>query len=110
MLQQLNPNQNQQVVKIDFSALPCYVDIRKAAMMPFNVRYDFANTMYMQGSGVAMGSLAMKIYNGKGEQEFDANECAIILDFASRINPMLRDSLQSAIDGQLQNQQQGTVK
>lgn len=106
MEKQLNP----QFVKIDFSALPCYVDIRKAAKMPLNVRYDFANTMYMQGSGVAMGSLAMKIYEGKGTQEFDNNECQIILDFASRINPMLRDSLQATIDEQMQNQQQGTAK
>ncbi len=85
------------MVKIDFSKLPCYVDIRKMGKMEMDVKFEFSNAMYMRGQGVAMGALAMKIYNAQGEEEYNEQECKIILDFANIINPMLADSLKDII-------------
>ncbi len=88
------------MAKIDFSKLPCWVDIRREAKILLDVKFNFANTLYMQGQGVAMGALAMKIYNAQGEEEYNAEECAIIIDFAKRINPMLADSLADIINNE----------
>lgn len=85
------------MVKIDFSKLPCYVDIRKAGKMEMDVKFNFANTLYIQGHGIAMGALAMKIYNSTGGEEYNDQECKIILDFAQVISPMLYDSLKDII-------------
>lgn len=84
--------------KINFEKLPCWVDIRKQGKIELDVKYDFANSMYMRGQGIEMGALAMKIYNSNGEQEYNDRECAIILDFANHINPMLGDSLNDIIN------------
>jgi hypothetical protein len=55
------------MAKVDFSKLPCWVDIRKQGKMELDIKFQFANTLYTQGSGIAMGALAMKIYNSEGE-------------------------------------------
>lgn len=82
---------------INFSKLPCYVDIRKMGKVEVDVKFEFSNAMYMQGQGVAMGALAMKIYNAEGEEQYNDKECDIILSFAERVNPMLYDSLKDII-------------
>lgn len=86
------------MVKIDFSKLPCFVDIRKKGKIELDVKFDFSNAMYMRGSGVAMGALAMKIYNSNGEEEYNEQECMIIHEFAKTINPMLADSIKEIIN------------
>lgn len=78
--------------RIDFSKVPCYVDITKAKKQDVDLRFELSNTMYVRGSGIAMGALAMKIYNGNGEQEFDEKECNILLSFLEKFAPMLYDS------------------
>lgn len=82
---------------IDFSKLPCYVDIRKQGKIELDVKFQFSNTLYTKGSGIAMGALAMKIYNSEGAVEYNEQECNIILDFASNINPLIYDSIKDAI-------------
>jgi len=88
------------MVKINFSKMPCYVDIRKQAKIELDIKFQFANTLYTQGSGIAMGALAMKIYNSEGEVEYNEQECKIILDFATNINPLIYDSIKDAIESQ----------
>ena len=88
------------MVKINFSKMPCYVDIRKQAKIELDIKFQFANTLYTQGSGIAMGALAMKIYNSDGEVEYNEQECKIILDFATNINPLIYDSIKDAIESQ----------
>ena len=86
------------MVKINFSKMPCYVDIRKQAKIELDIKFQFANTLYTQGSGIAMGALAMKIYNSEGEAEYNEQECKIILDFATNINPLIYDSIKDVIE------------
>lgn len=80
-------------MKINFEKFPCYVDIHKAAKVEMNVKYEFANQMYIHGSGIAMGALAMKIYNSKGEEEYSESECNIIAEFAKNLSPIFAESV-----------------
>lgn len=86
------------MTKIDFSKFPCYVDIRKKGKIEMNLKFDFANAMYMRGQGIAMGALAMKIYNAEGEEEYNEQECKIILDFAYMVNPIVADSIKDYLE------------
>lgn len=81
-------------MKINFSKLPCFTDIRKQQKVNVDIKYNFSNALYMQGGGVEVGALAMKIYNSEGEEEYNAQECAIILQFAKKTNTMIADSIE----------------
>ena len=59
------------MVKIDFSKIPCYTNISKKDKQEQDFREDFANVIYMKGNGVAMGALALKIYNSAGEEDYN---------------------------------------
>ena len=85
------------MVKIDFEKFPCYVDIRKEKKVEMNVKFDFANQMYIHGRGVDMGALAIKIYNSHGETEYNEQECKLIINFANNFPPVFADSIKDAI-------------
>ena len=80
-------------MKINFEKFPCYIDIRRAAKVEMDVKYEFANQMYIHGNGIAMGALAMKIYNSKGEEEYSECECDIISEFAKNLSPVFAESV-----------------
>ena len=84
-------------MKIDFSKLPCFTNISKQEKVNMDIKYDLSNAMYMQGGGIEIGSLAMKIYNSEGEIEYTKEECTILLNFLRRANMMLADSLEDLI-------------
>lgn len=87
-------------VTLNFTELPCYVDIRKQGKMNLDIKFQFANALYTQGNGIAMGALAMKIYNSDGDCEYNEQECKIILDFATHISPLIYDSIKDVIESQ----------
>ena len=88
------------MVKLNFEKMPCYVDIRRQAKMELDIKFDFSNAMYKKGAGIAVGALALKIYNSCGDEEYNEQECRMILDFASSMNPFIRDSIKEAIEKQ----------
>lgn len=85
-------------MKINFEKMPCYVDIRKAAKMELNVKFELANQLYINGRGVACGALALKIYNSNGEEEYSKEECNIIKEFSQNFSPIFYDSVEELID------------
>lgn len=85
-------------MKIDFSKLPCWVDIRKAAKMELDVRYEFSNEMYKHGNGIEYKALAFKIYNSQGEEEYTPQECMLIKNFAEALSPIFSDSINEILD------------
>lgn len=91
------------MAKIDFSKFPCYTDIRRENKREFDLKYDLSNQMYLNGTGVAMGALAMKIYNSQGEEEYNEQECKLIIDFAKSLNPIIHDSIKDMIEAQNAN-------
>lgn len=68
-------------MKINFEKFPCFIDIKKEQKKEENVKWDFSNAMYIKGGGVAMGALAIKIYNSEGEQEYSDQECELMMQF-----------------------------
>lgn len=91
------------MAKLNFKKFPCYTDIRKENKREYDLQYDLANQMYLNGSGIAMGALAMKIYNADGEQDYNEQECRIIIDFAKTLNPIIHDSIKDMIEAQNAN-------
>lgn len=89
-------------MKIDFEKLPCYTDIRKSEKREMNVKYDFANEMYIYGGGVAMGALALKIYNAQGETEYTEQECQLMQAYInnSQFSPIFIESLTEILKGE----------
>ena len=88
-------------MKIDFSRIPCYVDIRKEGKQEMDVKYDLSNQMYINGHGVAVGALALKIYNSQGEEDYSEQECQILLAFLREggYPPIFIDSVEELVAG-----------
>ena len=91
------------MAKLNFKKFPCYTDIRRENKRDYDLQFDLANQMYLNGSGIAMGALAMKIYNADGEQEYNEQECSIIIDFAKTLNPIIYDSIKDEVEAQKNN-------
>lgn len=83
------------MVKINFSSVKLYTDIEKTQVVKSNIRKEVANDLYTKGQGIAFHALALKIYNGEGEQEFTDEEYDIIMSYANQMcTPMVIDALQ----------------
>ena len=61
-------------MKINFDSVKVFTDLDKKNSVTQNMRKEFANFVYTQGSGIAAHALALKIYNGNGDTEYDPNE------------------------------------
>lgn len=84
------------MTKIDFSNLAVYTDITKKNAVVRDVRERIANDLYTHGQGIAFHALALKIYNGTGEQEFDDKEYSLLLDYANQMcTPVMIDAIKS---------------
>lgn len=84
------------MVKINLSELKVYTDVGKTNQVTMNVRESIANDLYQKGQGVAFLSLALKIFNGKGEQEFNDDEYNILISYVRQMGrPMLIDALEN---------------
>lgn len=82
------------MVKINFSSIKLYKDLSKANCVISNIRKDVANDLYTHGQGIAFHALALKIYNGQGEQEFNDEEYNIIMRYAEQMcTPSVIDAL-----------------
>lgn len=85
-------------MKINFEKLPMYTSIRKDETKEVNVKFELANLLYTKGSGVACGSLALKIYNSTGKEEYSNEECEVLKAFTKSFIPIFTDSLKDYID------------
>lgn len=65
--------------KIDFRNVVVYTDIQQTKKLVVDMHIDFANIIYQQGSGIQAHALAMKIYNSKGGEEYNDEECKLIM-------------------------------
>ena len=82
------------MVKINFDNIKLYTDITKTKSVNSNIRTSVANDLYTHGQGIVFHALALKIYNGQGEQEFSDEEYGIIMDYANQMcTPIVIDAL-----------------
>lgn len=87
------------MANINFSAITIYTDIAKTNAVVQDIRKQVANDLYTHGQGIAFHALALKIYNGEGEQEFSDEEYNLLMDYVNQMcTPMIIDALQQLKD------------
>ena len=83
-------------MKINFDKIEVYTDLSKTHAVIQDMRKDFANFIYTQGHGIEDHALALKIYNGTGEQECDDKEYQLLMNYANQMcTPKVIDALAS---------------
>ena len=85
-------------MKIDFSKVKIYTDLRRETGVIQDLRNDFANLIYTEGRGIEAHALALKIYNGDAETEFNDREVAMINDFSKICSPCVIDAFERALN------------
>lgn len=84
--------------RINFEKFEIYTGISRKSVVVNDCREGFADIIYLNGSGVACHTLAMKIYESKGETEFSEEEVALMKKFAVQFgNLALRDSFDNNV-------------
>jgi len=79
--------------KINFESLEMFLNIEKTKKIVVDVRTQFANMIYTGTNGIECHALAYKIYNSKGEEEYDEKECEIIRKVSERALPNFIDAI-----------------
>jgi hypothetical protein len=85
-------------MKINFDKIEVYTDLSKTHAVIQNMRKDFANFIYTQGNGIAAHALALKIFNGNEETDYDEREVAIIRDFVNGCTPCVIDAFNAILN------------
>ena len=85
-------------MKIHFSKVKVYTDLGRETGVIQNLRKDFANLIYTQGRGIEAHALALKIYNGDAETEFNDHEVAMINDFSKICSPCVIDAFERVLN------------
>ena len=86
--------------KINFRNVVVYTDIQQTKKLVVDMHIDFANIIYQQGSGIQAHALAMKIYNSKGEEEYNDEECKLIMQYANLCNPFFIDAMKRVTEAE----------
>lgn len=84
-------------MKLNFDEVEVYVDLSKEKSVTQNIRKDFANFIYTQGNGIAAHALALKIYNGTPETDFNQQEVELIRSFSNGCTPCVIDAITEMI-------------
>lgn len=86
------------MTKINFEKMSVYTGISHKEKHTGDVRESFANLLYTRANGVRMHALAMKIYESKGDTEYDDEELRLIRSIAEGLTtPAFYDSLEGQI-------------
>lgn len=84
--------------KIDFSKVEIYTGLAKKSCVVQDLREPFADAMYQRCIGLPAHALAIKIYNSKGEEEYNEQECEIIKQCAENFwSPSVIDAVMNLI-------------
>jgi hypothetical protein len=80
-------------MKINFDEVMIFTDLEKKAGEITSIRKDFANFIYTQGQGIAAHALALKIYNGNVETEYNQEEVELIRVYSRQLTPCIIDAI-----------------
>jgi len=90
----VNKKLNKETMKINFKQLKVYVDINKTVEQYIDVAKDLAEGLYKTSAGIAGHSLALKIYNSTGEEDYSELEVDLITKYANQYaTPFFIDAL-----------------
>lgn len=84
--------------KINFEKLKICIDIAKRDKIEKNVKNEIANFIYMNGSGIHMHALALKIYNSEGETEYNEEECELLRVVSRSLAPFFIDAIENVLE------------
>ena len=70
--------------KINFKNFRIYVDVSHKSSRNADVREQFADMIYKNAGGIKAHALALKIYNSKGETEYNKEEVGIMRVIAEK--------------------------
>lgn len=84
--------------KINFERIEIFTGIEKRECIVQNVKKDFADIIYQMGKGIEAHALALKIYNSKGETEYDEQECYLIRKISELCSPFFIDAIKKVLD------------
>ena len=71
-----------------------YTSLDKKDGVVQSIRKDFANLIYTDGRGIEAHALALKIYNGDAETEYNDQEIAMIRNFSQVCAPCVIDAFE----------------
>lgn len=87
--------------RLNFQQIEVPLDITGKRKQTGDARESFANSIYVNMSGIKAHALALKIYRSEGATEYDEGEVALIKEAANRFGlPPFIDGLQAQIDNQ----------
>lgn len=81
-------------MKINFDLVEIFTDIQKTKCVRQNMRKDFANLIYTNGSGIDAHALAFKIYNGDADTEYNGREVELIRQYENLCSPCVIDAIE----------------
>lgn len=83
-------------MKVNFNKIPIFTGIDKSKTVLMDIRKDFADLVYKNGTGIEAHSLALKIYEGKEEIDIDEFERDTIIQYAEKhCTPIFMDSIKT---------------
>lgn len=86
-------------MKIDWNNFRLYADIAKKQEVPVeNPQEQVANAVIQQGQGIAAYNLALKLYNDKGETEYEDKEAKVINSLIETLPTMWAVALKDCIN------------
>ena len=84
--------------RIDFRNLEVYPSVDRSKSFMTDAHKFFADVIYQKGAGISALSLAMKIYNAEGEEEYSQEETELIRKYANEFGtPMFIDAIENVI-------------
>lgn len=85
-------------MKINFEKVEVFTNLAKTKAAVIDIKEGFADAIYTQGQGIACHALALKIYNSKGEEEYDDKEVQLIGVCSELCCPAVMDGIKSMIE------------
>lgn len=86
-------------MKIDFQHFNVYMAVNRKSARTMDVRESFADMIYNNVNGIKAHALAMKIYESKGETEYNPDEVKMIRSVAEQLCvPGFIDGLNEQLD------------
>lgn len=85
-------------MKINLDLVEIFTNLEKTECVRQSIRKDLANLIFTQGTGLACHALAIKIFNGSADDDFNESEVALISEFVNRCcSPAIIDAVQKML-------------
>lgn len=86
-------------MKINFKEFPVKKNMTGKETIGTDIRESFADLIYSNVNGIKALTLAQKIYNSDGEEEYSDNEIALIIDVTDNLCvAKIVDSMHAILD------------